>query len=60
MILLAALAPVQPEDITDEDKMMQELMGFNGFDTTKVLVRIILIFVFPLPKNSVGRCLMPW
>ena len=59
MILLAALAPVQPEDITDEDKMMQELMGFNGFDTTKVLVRIILIFVFPLPKNSVARCLMP-
>ena len=27
---------MQPEDITDEDKMMQEIMGFNGFDSTKV------------------------
>jgi len=32
-----ALAPIQPEDITDEDKMMQDIMGFNGFDSTKVL-----------------------
>ena len=28
-------APIQPEDVTDEDKMMQQLMGFNGFDSTK-------------------------
>lgn len=23
------------EDMTDEDKMMQQIMGFQGFDTTK-------------------------
>lgn len=31
-------------DMTDEDKMMQQLMGFQGFDTTKVFVSEIFNF----------------
>ncbi|CAK8672266.1 uncharacterized protein LOC143464885 [Clavelina lepadiformis] len=29
------IVPTQPEDMTDEDKRMQEIMGFGNFDTTK-------------------------
>jgi len=28
------IMPTNPEDMTDEDKMMQQIMGFSQFDST--------------------------